>query len=290
MSDCKVVLLSDRAVLRVTGEAARNFLQGLITNHIDKAKPGSAIHTGLLTPQGKIIVDFFVVPDGDGLLLELARTKLADLIRRLTVYKLRSQVAFAEEPSLRVAVSWGSTPRLREGAVVFADPRLPDLGVRILLPANADISELGCALASEDEYHTRRIAHGVPEGGRDYTFGDAFPHEAMFDQLNGVDFKKGCFVGQEVVSRMEHRGTARKRIVGVEGEGMLPPSGTEIVAGSIPIGALGSVAGNSGLALLRLDRAEEAKAAGTPLRAGEVTVAVRVYAWARFKTPAPAAT
>jgi folate-binding Fe-S cluster repair protein YgfZ len=110
MSDCKVVLLSDRAVLRVTGEAARNFLQGLITNHIDKAKPGSAIHTGLLTPQGKIIVDFFVVPDGDGLLLELARTKLADLIRRLTVYKLRSQVAFAEEPSLRVAVSWGSTP------------------------------------------------------------------------------------------------------------------------------------------------------------------------------------
>ena len=148
---------------------------------------------------------------------------------------------------------------------------MPELGLRILLPANADISGLGCALASEDEYHARRIALGVPEGGRDYTFGDAFPHEAMFDQLNGVDFKKGCFVGQEVVSRMEHRGTARKRIVGVEGEGPLPPSGTEIVAGSMPIGTLGSVAGSSGLALLRLDRAEEAKAAGVPLRAGEVT-------------------
>ena len=149
---------------------------------------------------------------------------------------------------------------------------------------------LGCALASEDEYHARRIALGVPEGGRDYIFGDAFPHEAMFDQLNGVDFKKGCFVGQEVVSRMEHRGTARKRIVGVEGEGQLPLSGTEIMAGSMPIGTLGSVAGSSGLALLRLDRAEEAKAAGVPLRAGEVTVAVRIPAWARFKTPAPAAT
>ena len=290
MSECKVVLLSDRAVLRVTGEAARNFLQGLITNHIDQAKPGSAIHAGLLTPQGKILVDFFVLPDGDGFLLELAKAKLADLIQRLTIYKLRTQVAFAEEPSLGVAASWGSTPLLPEGAIVFADPRLPELGLRILLPANADISALGCALASEDEYHARRIALGVPEGGRDYTFGDAFPHEAMFDQLNGVDFKKGCFVGQEVVSRMEHRGTARKRIVGVEGEGQLPMPGTEIIAGSMPIGTLGSVAGSSGLALLRLDRAEEAKAAGVPFRAGEVTVAVRIPAWARFKTPAPAAT
>ena len=111
MSECKVALLSDRAVLRVTGEAARNFLQGLITNHIDQAKPGSAIHAGLLTPQGKILVDFFVLPAGDGFLLELAKAKLADLIQRLTIYKLRTQVAFAEEPSLRVAASWGSTPR-----------------------------------------------------------------------------------------------------------------------------------------------------------------------------------
>ena len=290
MSECKVVLLSDRAVVRVTGEAARNFLQGLITNHIDQAKPGSAIHAGLLTPQGKILVDFFVLPAGDGFLLELAKAKLADLIQRLTVYKLRTQVAFAEEPSYAVAASWGSPPHLPEGAIAYADPRLPELGLRILLPANADISDLGCALATEDEYHARRIALGVPEGGRDYTFGDAFPHEAMFDQLNGVDFKKGCFVGQEVVSRMEHRGTARKRIVGVEGEGPLPPSGAEITAGSMPIGTLGSVAGSSGLALLRLDRAEEAKAAGTPLRAGEVTIAVRIPAWARFKSPAPAAT
>jgi folate-binding protein YgfZ len=290
MSECKVVLLSDRAVVRVTGEAARNFLQGLITNHIDQAKPGSSIHAGLLTPQGKILVDFFVLPADAGFLLELARAKLADLIQRLTVYKLRTQVAFAEEPSLRVAASWGSPPRLPEGAIAYADPRLPELGLRILLPANTDISGLGCALATEDEYHARRIALSVPEGGRDYAFGDAFPHEAMFDQLNGVDFKKGCFVGQEVVSRMEHRGTARKRIVGVEGEGPLPPSGTQITAGGNPIGTLGSVAGNSGLALLRLDRAEEAKAAGSPLHAGDVTIAIRIPAWARFKTPAPAAT
>ena len=145
MSECKVALLSDRAVLRVTGEAARNFLQGLITNHIDQAKPGSAIHTGLLTPQGKILVDFFVLPVSDGFLLELAKAKLADLIQRLTIYKLRTQVAFAEEPSLRVAASWGSTPLLPEGAIAFADPRLPELGLRILLPANADISAISAA-------------------------------------------------------------------------------------------------------------------------------------------------
>ena len=289
MSDCKTTLLSDRAVVRVTGEAARNFLQGLITNQIDKATQGSAIHTGLLMPQGKILVDFFVLPEGDGFLLELSKAKVADLLQRLAVYKLRTQVAFAEEPSSKVAASWGTSPRLPQGAIAFADPRLPELGLRILLTANADSGDLGCVLATEDEYHARRIALGVPEGGRDYVFGDAFPHEAMFDQLNGVDFNKGCFVGQEVVSRMEHRGTARKRIVGVEGEGLLPPSGAEITAGNIPIGTLGSVAGSSGLALLRLDRAEEAKAAGSPLRAGEVTVALHIPAWARFKTPATAA-
>jgi folate-binding protein YgfZ len=289
MNECRTVLLSDRAVVRVTGSAARNFLQGLITNNIDKAAPGSAIHAGLLTPQGKILFDFFVLPADDGFLLELPKAKAADLIQRLTVYKLRTEVAFAEDPSLKIAASWRTPPSLPEGAIAFADPRLPELGLRMLLPVKANIGNLGCALATEDEYHARRIALGVPEGGRDYAFGDAFPHEALFDQLHGVDFKKGCFVGQEVVSRMEHRGTARKRVVGVEGEEPLPPPGAEITAGGTPIGTLGSVSDSSGLALLRLDRADEAKAAEAPLRAGEVTIAIRIPAWARFKTPAPAA-
>ena len=133
----------------------------------------------------------------------------------------------------------------------------------------------------------RRIALGVPEGGRDYSFGDAFPHEAMFDQLNGVDFKKGCFVGQEVVSRMEHRGTARKRIVGVEGEAPLPASGTRSSRRHADRHAwLGQPAAR-GLALLRLDRAEEAKAAGTPLTCGRGDDHVRIPALARFKFPWP---
>jgi tRNA-modifying protein YgfZ len=287
MSQCNAALLSDRAVVRVTGPAARSFLQGLITNDIDKAKPGEAVHAGLLTPQGKILFDFFVVPAADGFLLETAKAKAGELAQRLSFYKLRAEVEIAEDASFLVVASWGAPPKLPEGAIAYADPRLPGLGRRILLPAGAGFD---CALAAEDEYHVHRIALGVPEGGRDYAFGEAFPHEAMFDQLAGVDFNKGCFVGQEVVSRMEHRGTARKRIVGVEGEGPLPKSGTEITAGGTPIGTLGSVRGSAGLGLLRLDRAEEAKAAGQPLRAGEVTVTLRIPGWARLKTPAPAAT
>jgi folate-binding protein YgfZ len=290
MKKCNAALLADRSIVRVTGPAARTFLQGLITNDIDKAKPGGAIHAGLLTPQGKILFDFFVVPAADGFLLEIAKAKAGELAQRLGFYRLRAQVEIAEDPSFAVAASWGAPARPADGAISYADPRLQALGQRTLLPADADVRNLGCELVSEDEYHAYRIALGVPEGGRDYAFGDAFPHEAMFDQLAGVDFNKGCFVGQEVVSRMEHRGTARKRIVGVEGEGPLPASGTEITAGGAPIGTLGSVSGSSGLALLRLDRAEEARTAGQPLRTGEVTVALRIPAWARLKTPAPAAT
>jgi tRNA-modifying protein YgfZ len=290
MKKCNAALLSDRAVVLVSGPAAGSFLQGLVTNDIDKAKPGSAIHAGLLTPQGKILFDFFVAPAGEGFLLEIAKAKAAELAQRLGLYKLRAQVEIAEDPAFTVAAAWGAPARLPGGAIAYADPRLPALGQRILLPAGTSLGKFGCSLAGEEEYHAHRIALGVPEGGRDYAFGDIFPHGAMFDQLEGVDFNKGCFVGQEVVSRMEHRGTARKRIVGVEGEGPLPPSGTDITAGGTSIGTLGSVSGSSGLALLRVDRAEEAKAAGLPLRAGEVTIALRIPAWVHLATKVPAAT
>jgi folate-binding protein YgfZ len=286
MSQCNMAILADRAVVRVAGPGARAFLQGMITNDINKVGDGAAIHTGLLAPQGRILFDFFVVPEGDGYLLECGKAQASALMQRLLFYRLRAEVEIKEEPSLIVAAAWGETPHLPEDTIAYADPRLPALGLRILLLVEARGADLGCALSAEVDYHARRIGLGVPEGGRDYAHGDAFPHDALFDQLNGVDFKKGCYVGQEVVSRMEHRGTARKRIVGVEGEGPLPASGTEITAGGNPIGTLGSTSGVSGLALLRLDRAEEAKAAGLPLRAGDVTVALRIPSWARFKTPA----
>ncbi len=285
MSHCQATRLSDRGVLRVRGADARKFLQGVITNNLDKAGAGAAVHTGLLSPQGKILFDFFVVPHAGDFLIEAPKNTLAELAKRLGFYRLRAQVEIAEAPEFDMAATWDGTPNVPEEATAFADPRLPALGMRILLPDGAAISRLACAEASEDAYHAHRIMLGVPEGGRDYALGDTFPHEALFDQLNGVDFKKGCFVGQEVVSRMEHRGTTRKRVVPVEGDGPLL-SGAEVKAGDLPLGTIGSVAGTRGLALIRLDRAADAASKGTALKADDATITLSRPAFAGFEMPA----
>jgi folate-binding protein YgfZ len=285
MSHCQATFLIDRSVLRVTGVDAHKLLQGVITNNLDKAKDGAAIHAGLLTPQGKILFDFFVVAEGGGFLIEVAKDKLPELAKRLGFYRLRAQVEIAEAPEFAVVAAWGSEPDIPDSAIAFADPRLPEIGTRILLPVSADVASLGCAEAQEADYHALRIRLGVPEGGRDYAFDDTFPHEALFDQLNGVDFNKGCFVGQEVVARMQHRGTTRKRVVPIEGDASLK-MGVEVEAGGLSIGPIGSVDGVHGLALLRLDRAEAAAAQGKPLTAGGVTIALHRPAFAQFDVPA----
>jgi tRNA-modifying protein YgfZ len=278
------VLLTDRSVLRVAGADARKLLQGLITNDIEKVRDGAAIHAGLLTPQGKILFDFFVVTAEDGFLLDVASAQSGELVKRLGFYRLRAQVEIREEPSLAVAGVWSGSPRLPDGAVAYADPRLPELGIRILLHTGT-IAELHCAIATDAEYHAMRIGLGVPEGGRDFAYGDAFPHEALFDQLNGVDFRKGCFVGQEVVSRMEHRGTARKRVAPIEGEAALPEPGTSIDAEGAPLGVMGSVSGVQGLAMLRLDRVEQVLLRGAELKAGAVVIHLRELSRGAGSTP-----
>jgi folate-binding protein YgfZ len=280
--------LADRGVIRVTGEDSRKLLQDVITNDMALLERQGAIHAGLLTPQGKILFEFFVVAAGNGVLLEAARDKVADLLKRLTMYKLRAKVALEDaSEALAVTASWGlSLPAPdASGAIRFADPRLPDLGVRDLIP-------IAAALPAEEPrataaYHAHRIALGVPEGGKDYAFGDTFPHEANFDQLHGVSFTKGCFVGQEVVSRMQNRGTARKRIVPIEASAPLT-AGASVNAGSATIGAVGSVAGSKALALLRLDRVAEAQRKGEPLTAGGVPITVHKPAWATFDITPPA--
>jgi folate-binding protein YgfZ len=289
MGHCHASLLAGRGVLRVRGPDAGKFLQGLITNDIGKARGADAIHAGLLSPQGKILFDFFIVPDADGFLIDVAQAKTDELLKRLGFYRLRAQVEIEARPELTVAAAWGGAPRPSEGAIVYADPRLPELGRRMIVPKTAAIADFGCTGALESDYHASRVRLGVPEGGRDYAFGDAFPHEALFDQLNGVDFAKGCYVGQEVVSRMEHRGTARKRIVPVEGEAKLPASGTCVEADGAVIGELGSVSGNAALALIRLDRAEHALASGKQLSAGGVALKLRRPSFARFEVPHPGA-
>ena len=281
---CHTTFLPDRGVLRVSGADAKTFLQGLLSNDLEKTTDGNAIFAGLLSPQGKILFDFFIVPDGDSFLIEAPAESVEALAKRISFYKLRSNVAVEVEPTLAVAAVWGGTPALPDDAMAFTDPRLPDLGLRILLPKSSALGDTACAPASEAEYHAHRVALGVPLGGLDYAYGEAFPHEALYDQLAGVDFKKGCYVGQEVVSRMQHRGTARKRVVQIEGDHALE-QGSDVTAGALPVGTIGSVDGTRGLALLRLDRVASALAKGDPLQAGSATVTVRLPAFATFELP-----
>ena len=279
-------------MLRVSGPDARKFLQGLITNDMAKAQAGRAIHAGLLSPQGKILFDFFLAPDGDSLVIDVARDKAEELLQRLGFYRLRAAVTIEAEPSLKVAAAWGDADptNLPAEARGFRDPRLAQIGLRLLLPRDAKLAAIGCDETGESGYHAHRIALGVPEGGRDYALGDAFPHEAMFDQLNGVDFDKGCYVGQEVVSRMQHRGTARTRVVPLlYPEGFVAEAGADVAAGDRIIGKTGTAARGRGLAMIRLDRAQDALGAGQPITAGGLPVELVKPDWVTFPFPGSSA-
>ncbi len=285
MTGCKIAKLSDRTVIGIGGDDATHFLQGLITNDIERVRDGSAIHAALLTPQGKILFDFFVVAHEGGFLLECRREIADDLIKRLTFYKLRAAVEVTDRSdAMSVYAVWDGEPAETGEAIVFADPRLSALGHRLIALSPQDALKAWCDEAPADVYHGRRIALGVPEGGLDFRFGDTFPHEADYDRLGGVDFAKGCFVGQEVVSRMEHRGTARKRIVPVEGAATFT-SGAEVTADGSAIGTVGSVADTKALAMIRLDRAEKALHDGKSLVAGGVAIKLVQPGWADFTVP-----
>lgn len=271
MASPEIAALSGRGVLSVAGPDAAKFLQGLLTNDVAGLSPGEAAHAALLSPQGKIITDLFALRTPEGFLLDAPAERTSDLLKRLTLYKLRADVTLKDVSSnYRVLALWGDNAASSgetRGTVSFTDPRHPGLGRRILAESvfATDIAAATNGVTrDETAYHAHRIALGVPEGGRDYTFGDAYPHEANFDRLHGVSFTKGCYVGQEIVSRMQHRGTARKRVVRVTGDGPLTP-GAPVTAGDVDIGAMGSTDGASGLALLRLDRVEEFAAKDVPL-------------------------
>jgi folate-binding protein YgfZ len=292
MNRMKAALLPDRGVVKVAGDEARNFLNGLLTADIAKVKPGAPRFAALLTPQGKIIVDGIVAEapasDGGGFFLDCPRALAADLVQKLNFYKLRAKV-ICEDLSevLGVLAIWDGSGNIKHG-LAYADPRLPALGQRVMLPphqAKQAAADVGAKLVDASDYEAHRIALGVPRGGLDFIYGDAFPHETDMDQLAGVDFEKGCYVGQEVVSRMEHRGTARNRIVPVTAEGVAPDAGVPVMAGEKQVGTTGSTAGERGLAMLRLDRVADAIAKGQRLTAGGVTLSVHKPEWARWPAP-----
>lgn len=288
----QTALLPDRGVVRVTGADSRRFLNGIVTADIERLAPGAARFAALLTPQGKIIVDFLVTEaaedDGGGFYFDCPRALAPTLADRLKFYKLRAKVEIEDmSDRLGVMACWPGAGTSDYG-LSYADPRVDGLGFRVILPPDAAAeaaADLGAPLADADAYHRHRIALGIPLGGQDFNYGDTFPHEADMDQLNGVDFDKGCYVGQEVVSRVEHRATARSRVVPMTYDGAAPMAGLPVLAGDKEIGMFGSAAGGRGLALLRLDRVADALASTTTLTAGGIAVAPVKPAWADFPWP-----
>ena len=285
--------LPSRGVIRVSGPDAHHFLQNLITSDLEELDKRGAGFGALLTPQGKILFDFLILKDGDGYLLDTPRETLADLAKRLTFYKLRSKVEIVDASADQGAFAcWNGTPPDDLPGVQAEDPRLAALGWRVIGEAGAVKSALetgGFVETGDADYAAHRIALGVPEGLADFTYSDVFPHDADMDQLGGVSFSKGCYVGQEVVSRVHHRGTARKRIIRVSGDAALPASGTEITADGKVVGTLGSsaqsIGGTEGLALVRLDKAAAALKNGTPFRCGSNRVTLSLPDWAGFGWP-----
>jgi tRNA-modifying protein YgfZ len=252
--------LDDRAVLTVLGDDAVAFLQGLLTNDVASAQEGEARFAALLSPQGKILADMIAVRRADGFWLDVPKALASDLAKRLGFYKLRAKVAIADVSDAYSVTALGAPPH---AAAVYADPRAAGLGERAIV-ARADSAS---PRSDRTAYDSLRIALGVPEGGVDFAYGDSFPHDVNMDLLHGVDFAKGCYVGQEIVARMQHKGGVRKRTVRLRFEGAAPAPGTPVMDGDVTLGALGGAHGEEALATLRIDKLDDAKAAGRALSA-----------------------
>jgi folate-binding protein YgfZ len=299
MTEQTYVVLEDRGVLAVAGDDARTFLQGLISNDINKVSATHAIHAALLTPQGKYLHDFFITEaPGGGLLMDCERARLEDLAKRLKLYKLRAKVTIEDQSDAwLVAALPGGTgapdagadagaAAVKDGGVLYTDPRLAALGARAILPADsADATLAGLGLSAGDRaaYDLLRLDLGVPDGSRDMVVDKSILLESGFDELNGVDWKKGCYMGQELTARTKYRGLIKKRLLPVEIEGALPEAGTPITLDGKEVGEVRSTAaagsGGRGLALIRLEHLE----AG-PFEAAGAKVTPRKPNWAVLQT------
>lgn len=264
--------LQDRVVLRASGPDAGRLLQDVLTPDLDQLQAGEALPGALLTPQGKIMFDFLISrSDPDGFLIEVARDVAGDFAKRMMLYKLRAKMEIDGETGLSVGAVWDETPP--DGAILDRRFREEPKVYRVYE------TEAPASTAAPDDYRRLRIAAGVAEGGVDYAFSDVFPHDVLLDLNGGVSFRKGCFVGQEVVSRMQHRGTARRRVAIVTAPESLPQDGASITADAKPAGALGSTVNGEALAIVRTDRIAAALESGGDIRVGSVPVQLRLPPW-----------
>jgi folate-binding protein YgfZ len=269
----RLALLPDRAVVEVAGEDRVAFLQGLVSNDVTQAAPGRAIWAALLTPQGKWLADFFILSDGERLLLDCEQAQASMIVQRLSRFRLRSKVAIAAVPMM-VHAAWNGVV---EGAALRApDPRLPEAGTRELAQAPLKTT------ARAEDYDLHRLGLGLPDGSRDLEPEKAVLLEAGFDELNGISWTKGCYMGQELTARTKYRGLVKRRLVPVSVEGALPAPGTPVLRDGREVGTMRSGRDRLGMALLRLEALED-----RDLACGDARLTPRVPAWMRLPEPSP---
>jgi folate-binding protein YgfZ len=282
------VELPERGIVAIEGPDARSFLQGLISSDIERVRPDQSGYGALLTPQGKFLFDFIILQKGE-LLLDTERDRLPQLVQRLLMYRLRSKVEIddaSEDLAVGALFGTGAAERLElpvepgacrelDGGLATIDPRHAGLGARLLLPPDrlsVTAQNLGFACTERETYERLRIRHGVPDSSRDLVVEKSTLLENGFEELHGVDFKKGCFVGQELTARMKYRALVRKRLMPVALKGPVPEPGTVIRYGEREAGEMRSAIDGHGLALLRLEQIAKAAEEGVPLRAGATEV------------------
>ena len=282
MTGAQIFALPDRGVIAVNGPDASTWLDNLVTNDLTSLDKRPLLFTALLSPQGKILFEFFVYKNREHLLLETSRSVIDDLVKRLKLFKLRAKVELTDVTHYWTTI-WGTgslsapTTALSLGAILGSDPRSSEGLWRGLCPTAKLQSAFG-----QGDYLAERVRRGIPEAPHDYALGDTFPHEANYDLQDGVSFTKGCFVGQEVVSRMQNKTVVRKRVVRVTSTAPLT-SGIAITTGAATIGTIGSTDGQNALALLRLDRVVEAIDQCEPVRAGNHDIAIDPMALQRYR-------
>ena len=264
--------LPARGVIEIDGDDRVGFLQGLVSNDVALASPGHAVWAALLTPQGKWLADFFILADGDRLLLDVERNQAAMLVQRLGRFRLRSRVTLHDlSDTIAVYAAWNGTQVPPSGTVCAPDPRLPEAGWRLLsadpLPTNA----------TAEDWNAHRLTLGLPDGSADLEAEKSLLLEAGFDELNGVSWSKGCYMGQELTARTKYRGLLKRRLVPVAIDGEAPPPGTAILRDGAEVGTLRSALGRHGLATLRLD-----SLAATNLACGTSRLRPSVPAWMRL--------
>ena len=264
----RLAALPERAVIEIAGEDRVSFLQGLVSNDVAAVAPGRAVWAALLTPQGKWLADFFMFADGDRLLLDVERQQLPMLEQRLTRFRLRSRVTIRAVDGYRVYAAWDGPPSA--AAITAPDPRLHDAGWRVLADAPLETD------ATEADWDRHRIALGLPDGSRDLEPEKTVLLEAGFDELHGVSWSKGCYMGQELTARTKYRGLVKRRLVPVTVEGPMPAPGSPVCRNGTEVGGMRSGRDSIGLAALRLD------ALDGPLICGDARLTVRVPEWMRL--------